>query len=252
MSAGNGWPVVGLVAAAFAATPAMAWQSASQAAETAPAKGEAAPCSPVAIRLAVARRQVPAVTGCRYDVVSAPLMQFHFMPLPTKVFNETAAGVIVGQTPPAGTPGKPGLLLLQVSKGPQPQPETPPQTEPKPEQPAQPESSATPQASESSSPAEASAPAVPAPPKPVPPPEPERPGLADAVALLWGAISAYPLPAVIAVALASVFAGLGLRGGKPARGRSGAMPRVGCELEPGASRLTASGPLVLGRKGDAR
>ena len=76
----------------------------------------------------------------------------------------------------------------------------------------------------------------------------EGPELGDAIGLFWGAIQAYPLPAVIALAVAALLTAMGLSGRRP---KVGVMPRVRCDLEPGRSRLVSSGPLVLGRKGEA-
>ena len=254
------WPIV---CAGLAITvPAFAFQAAPVTNETAQAQTtKAAPCSPVAIRQAVDRKLAPAMVGCRYDNVSGPLMQLHVLPLPSPVYNTATAGLIVGQTPAAGAPATTPLLLLQVSKGPKPQAQTPPA--------AVSASSPSESVSSSSSSASAQSPNIhssasgasvaslsvasstlassvsssssAAASK-------EGPEFGEAVGTLWSAIQAYPLPAVIALALAALLAAVGLSGKKP---KIGVTPRVRCELEPGTSRLISSGPLVLGRKGDA-
>ncbi len=259
------WSGAGMGLALLAAPSAWAQSAAPVTRDVAaPAATKASACSAAAIREAVDRQQVPALKGCRYDDVSATLMQFHFFPLPNRVYNGAAIGVIFDQAPPAGTAVKPGLILLQISKG--PRPETPPasssasssEVSSSSVQASQasvastssaPQTSSAAAASSSSassvaassvlSSASASSAAVPG-----------GPELGEIAGQLWGAIAAYPLPAVIAIAAAALLAALGLKG-KP-RLKAGAMPRVRCALEPGASRLRRSGPLVLGRKEDAR
>ncbi|MGZ3298592.1 MAG: hypothetical protein ACXU8O_06230, partial [Asticcacaulis sp.] len=78
----------------------------------------------------------------------------------------------------------------------------------------------------------------------------DGPGLDEIIAILWNSIKAWPIPASIVLAIATLLTVLGLRSGRP-RIRGGAAPRVRCELVPGPSRLVLSGPLVLGRREDA-
>ncbi len=219
------------------------------------AQTKAEPCSPAAIRQAVDRRQVPAVTGCRYDAVSGPLMSLHILPLPEPVDNDAARGVIVTQKPQAGTLAKVGLLVLQVSQGPKAA-----------SQASASESTVAVSSTSASSESKASYSQSQAPVGAVSSSAASgqsssvlssaslssavtAPGLGDSAGQLWSAIAAYPLPAVIAVALASLLAALGLRRKSP---KMGAAPRVHCDLQPGPSRLVVKGALILGRKGDAR
>lgn len=254
---------IGLVVLAAASSASA--QSIVSRDEATPAMTKAAACSPAAIRQAVDRQQVPQVIHCRYDDVSGPLMALHILPLPSRAYNDAESGSVVGQTPVAGTPLKTRLLLIQVSRGPKPQDQGSSSSVAASTSATSPVSavsassvavatslaaSSTVSTSPSSSVASASSSSSISVSPPVDGPDPK-----EIAQLLWGAIVAYPLPAVIAVAVAGLLTVLGLRRRprKPnAKSRSGGAPRVHCDLEAGPSRLVLSGPLVLGVKGDGR
>ena len=255
---------IGLVVLAAASSASA--QSVVSRDEATPAMTKAAACSPAAIRQAVDRQQVPQVIHCRYDDVSGPLMALHILPLPSRAYNDAESGSVVGQTPVAGTPLKTRLLLIQVSRGPKPQDQgssssvaastsaTSPVSAVSASSAAVAASSAATSSTVSTSPSSSVASASSSSSISVSPPV-DGPDPKEIAQLLWGAIVAYPLPAVIAVAVAGLLTVLGLRRRprKPnAKSTSGGAPRVHCDLEAGPSRLVLSGPLVLGVKGDGR
>ncbi|MDC7695808.1 PASTA domain-containing protein [Asticcacaulis sp. DXS10W] len=225
------------------------------------------PCSPPAIRRAAAQQTAPALTGCRYEAVAAPVTRF-FMTLPVarKTEDEAPMGTIIGQNPQAGQPLKPGgRLVLSVSTGRAPKMEDGTSvgsagetsnsagsvsTQSVPERPDTPIPQAEPPATPSSQASEVPPPALPAdktPPAPIENaarPQETTPlrDMPTHIPWLW-------IAAVVALVLFAGLAGASARKPRRIRGRGGLAPNVSLRLTPGAARLKVRGSLVSGRKG---
>ena len=214
-------------------------------------------CAPSIIRAAAAKQVAPNLVGCRYDEVAVPLVRyFSIFPALTKTPGGKANSTILEQTPAAGQPlAAGGQLALNVSVGPSVKPEAaagavaPVETEtPVVAETAQPQQASPDVASAfraSETPIEitefVAASEAPAPPAVLP--RIQLPSLAylRRPGLLW---------ALLGIVVFGIGIILTFRG-KKTRSEYGyeRVPKVTARLEYGPGRLSANGPLIVGREG---
>ncbi len=211
-------------------------------------------CGPSAIRAAALKQVAPRLVGCRYDEVAVPLVRyFSIFPALTKTPGSEATNTILEQTPAAGESLAPGgQLALNVSVGRSLKPEVTAGTVAPAEiatlaeaaQPRQVSPNPVSAANASDAPIEvmafvtaSEAPAIPAP----------------SPSMKLSSLTYLLRPGLLWVWLGIVVVGIGIAlAFRGKRGRSGygyeRVPKVTARLEYSPSRLSANGPLVVGRE----
>jgi hypothetical protein len=215
-------------------------------------------CAPSAIRAAAAKQVAPNLVGCRYDEVAVPLVRyFSIFPALTKTPGSEATSTILEQTPAAGEPlAAGGQLALNVAVGPSLKPveaagaaaasaEAPPVAvaEAAQAQQASPDQASAANASEAPIEIAEFVAASKAPPAPAVLPRIQLPSLAylRRPGLLWAVLGIV----VFGIGIVMTFRG---RRSRTEYGYE-RVPKVTARLEYGPGRLSANGPLIVGREG---
>ncbi len=215
-------------------------------------------CGDAAIRAAAARQMAPRLIGCRYDEVAVPLVRyFSIFPVLTKTPGSAATSTILEQTPAVGEPlAAGGQLALSVSVGPSPAPKetagaaAPVEAEaPLVADTVQPAQTPPDQAiatSASEAPVEVTGQTMAAEPPVVPVslPRLKLPSLTYLLRpdLLWAGLGIL----VFGIGLSLAFRG---RRSRSAYGFE-RVPKVTARFEFSPGRLSANGPLIVGKEGD--
>jgi hypothetical protein len=211
-------------------------------------------CAPSAIRAAAAKQVAPNLVGCRYDEVAVPLVRyFSIFPALTKTPGGKANSTILEQTPAAGEAlAAGGQLALNVSVGPSLKPEeatgvapmeTPPVAVAEAVQPQQADVASASSVSEAPIEITEFVAAAEPPAAPAVMPRIQLPSLAYLLrpGLLWALLGIV----VFGIGIIMTFRGKKTR---PEYGYE-RVPKVMARLEYGPGRLSANGPLIVGREG---